>query len=158
MALEAGSRAPYFSMVAAGSGRRMSLREAAGLPLVLIFHGRDDEGAARGIKPDKLIVASVIDLSFVPPFYWMAANVELDRAYSQAAADLPEDAHPRDYILILPDWMGSTTRKYRVRNTSRSTTVIVVDEDSTIEGVAEGEDVSRVIELLARVIELLEAL
>jgi peroxiredoxin len=45
-----GDRAPFFSMIAAGSGRRVSLREAAGRTLVLIFHGRGGEEAVRDIN------------------------------------------------------------------------------------------------------------
>lgn len=143
--LKPGDLAPFFSHLAAGSGRRVSLRTCAGRPLVLIFHGREDSGAVREINhtvrlahpsPAELTVASVIDLSFVPPVYWAVANVELDRAYREAAREITPDADPKDYVSILPDWTGSTTRKYRVRR--GGPTVVVVRPDSLLRGICAG--------------------
>lgn len=148
-AIEPGSRAPYFSMVAAGSGRRVSLRSCSGRPLVVIFHGRENAEVVRRVnhelrphfpEPTALTVASVIDLSFVPPFYWAVANLELDRAYRQAASELPPEVNPKDYVSILPDWTGSTTRKFRVREAGRRAVVVVVGADSRVIGSYAGED------------------
>ncbi|MGI8650591.1 MAG: hypothetical protein ACR2KW_09475 [Rubrobacter sp.] len=146
--MEPGARAPYFSMVTAGSGRRVSLRSCAGRPLVLVFHGRENAEVVRRVnhtirprfpEPDSLTIASVIDLSFVPPFYWTVANVELDRAYREATAELPEDVDPKDYVLILPDWAGSTTRKFRVANAAREAAILVFGADSRVLGSYSGE-------------------
>lgn len=147
-ALEPGSQAPYFSMIAAGSGRRVSLRSCAGRPLVLIFHDRENADAVRRInhivrphfpQPESLTIASVIDLSLIPPFYWAAASIELDRAYRQAANELPQDVDPRDYVAILPDWTGSTTRKFRVRDAGKEAAILVVGADSRMLGRHFGE-------------------
>lgn len=76
--IEAGERAPHFSLLAAGSGRRVSLDGTAGRRLVLIFHLQGTAPTAREINravrarhpsPDDVLIASVIDLSMVPPVY-----------------------------------------------------------------------------------------
>ncbi len=76
--MEAGERSPYFNLLAAGSGRRVTLRSAAERKLVLIFHLQGAATAAREINhavcarypsPDDVLVASVIDLSIVPLIY-----------------------------------------------------------------------------------------
>ncbi|MBA2375707.1 MAG: hypothetical protein M3494_06610 [Actinomycetota bacterium] len=145
--MKRGDRAPFFSLIAAGSGHQVSLRKTSGGTIVLILHGRGDEEAVREMnramrekfpEPDDPIVASVIDLSFVPPFYWVAANMELDRAYREAANALPPDADPREHVVILPDWTGSTTRKYRDSERD-GVSAVVIGGDSSIVGAASGE-------------------
>jgi hypothetical protein len=64
--------------------------------------------------------------------------MELDRAYREAARELPPDAEPEEYVVILPDWTGSATRKYRSPNHDTVTTV-AIGGDSTIIGSASGE-------------------
>ena len=96
--LETGQRAPHFSLLAAGSGRRVDLKGLAGRKVVLIFHLQGTAPTAREINravrarypdPDEVLVASVIDLSIVPPFYWMSVGLILNQAYDGAAGELP---------------------------------------------------------------------
>ena len=146
--VETGGRAPFFSLISAGSGRRVSLREAMGRKTVLIFHLQGTAPAAHEINravretypsPDDVLVTSVIDLSKVPPVYWLSVSLVLNTAYDKAAADLPEGADPADYVVILPDWSGLTSRKFGIRNTGRAAAVVVVDEDANIAGAYQGE-------------------
>ncbi|MGI8865915.1 MAG: hypothetical protein ACR2G1_04195, partial [Rubrobacteraceae bacterium] len=126
----------------------VSLREAMGRKIVLIFHLQGTAPAAHEINravrethpsPDDVLVASVIDLSKVPPVYWLSVSLVLNTAYDKAAADLPEGADPADYVVILPDWSGLTSRKFGIRNTGRAAAVVVVDEDANIAGAYQGE-------------------
>jgi hypothetical protein len=75
----------------------------------------------------------------VPPVYWLSVSLVLNTAYDKAAADLPEGADPADYVVILPDWSGLTSRKSGIRNTGRAAAVVVVDEDANIAGAYQGE-------------------
>lgn len=138
--LDEGSRAPDFDLLAAGSGRRVRLRDLAGRKVVLIFHLQGTAPTARGINravrerfpdPEDVLVASVIDLSIVPTVYWMTVGLVLGSAYDQAARELPPDVDPADYLVILPDWGGRVSRDYGARNTGRAAAVVVVDEDSS---------------------------
>ena len=54
--LESGDRAPDFSLFAAGSGRRVTLRGNAGRPIVLIFHLQGTAPTARQINRVAAIV------------------------------------------------------------------------------------------------------
>jgi peroxiredoxin len=76
--LDTGDRAPDFDLLAAGSGRRVRLRDLAGRKVVLVFHLQGTAPTARGINhavrecfpdPQEVSIASVIDLSVVPPLY-----------------------------------------------------------------------------------------
>lgn len=156
--IESGDRAPDFDLLAAGSGKRVMLRGNDGRPVVLIFHLQGTAPTARQINravrerypdPDEVLVASVIDLSIVPPVYWMTVGIILGQAYEQAAAELPPETDPADYIVILPDWGGRVSRAYDARRTYRATAIVVVDENSNIAGSYQGEKpVETVLEIL----------
>ncbi len=157
--VETGGRAPFFSLISAGSGRRVSLREMLGRKTVLIFHLQGTAPAAHEINhavrekypsPSDVLVASVIDLSIVPPVYWLSVSIVLNTAYDKAAAELPAGANPADYVVILPDWAGLASLKFGIRNTGRAAAVVVVNEDATIAGLYQGESpVEAVMQLLA---------
>jgi len=134
-------------LLAAGSGRRVNLESTAGRKAVLIFHLQRTAPTAREINravraqysPEEVLIASVIDLSIVPPVYWMSFSLILNTAYDQAAAELPSEADPTDYVMILPDWSGFVSRKYGARNTGRATVIVIVDEDSNVASYYQGE-------------------
>lgn len=159
--VESGDRAPDFSLLAAGSGKKVTLRGNDGRPVVLIFHLQGTAPTARQINrsvrerypdPDEVLVASVIDLSIVPPLYWVTVSLVLGQAYEQAAAELPPDTDPADYIVILPDWGGRVSRAYGVRRTNRAAAIVVIDRDSNIAGSYQGErPVETVLEVLEQV-------
>jgi hypothetical protein len=124
------------------------LGELAGRKVVLVFHLQGTAPTARGINravrarfpdPEGVFVASVIDLSIVPPLYWMTVNLVLGSAYEQAAWELPPNADPAEYLVILPDWGGRVSRDYGVRNTGRAAAIVVVDEDSNVRLSYQGE-------------------
>ncbi len=146
--LDNGERAPDFDLLAAGSGRRVRLRDQAGRKVVLIFHLQGTAPTARQLNrairerfpdPKEVLVASVIDLSIVPPVYWMTVGLVLGSAYEQATRELPSDVDPAEYLVILPDWGGRVGRDYGVRNTGRAAAIVVVDEDSEVIGSYQGE-------------------
>ena len=139
--LDNGDRAPDFDLLAAGSGRRVRLRGLAGRTVVLVFHLQGTAPTARGINravrerfpdPEEVFIASVIDLSIVPPLYWMTVGLVLGSAYEQEARELSPEVAPADYLVILPDWNGRVSRDYGVRNTGRAAAIVVVDEDSNL--------------------------
>ena len=155
---EGGGLAPDFDLLAAGSGRRVRLRNLEGRKVVLIFHLQGTAPTARELNravrerfpdPEGVFVASVIDLSIVPPFYWLTVGVVLGDAYNQATKELPPDVDPVDYLVILPDWGGRVSRDYNIRKTDRAAAIVVVDEDSTLVGSYQGEGpVEAVLEML----------
>lgn len=146
--LQTGREAPEFDLVAAGSGRRVGLRDQRGRKVVLIFHLQGTAPTAREINhavrvrfpdPKEVLVASVIDLSIVPPVYWMTVGLVLASAYDQATRELPPDLDPADYLVILPDWGGRVSREYGARNTGRAAAIVVVDEHSEVALSYQGE-------------------
>ncbi|MGB3680964.1 MAG: hypothetical protein WA990_00615 [Rubrobacteraceae bacterium] len=145
--LVGGSKAPEFSSLAAGSGREIGLQSCAGRKLVLIFHLQNTAQTAEKINQavrerypstDEVLVASVIDLSLVPPLYWPTINLVLGNAYNQASTRIPAGFDPADYIVILQDWGGLISRKFGVRGVNRMAAVVIVDEESRVEGFYQG--------------------
>ena len=156
--ISTGQHAPDFSLLAAGSGRRVGLESAAGGKLVLIFHLQGTAPTAQEINrsvrarypsPEDVLVASVIDLSIVPPVYWATVSLVLATAYQQATSELPPGFNPEDYIIILPDYGGFVSRRFGARNTGRAAAIAVINEDSTVVGNYQGEKpVEAVLEIL----------
>jgi hypothetical protein len=117
----------------------VALRDLRGRKVVLVFHLQGTGPTAREINraarvrfphPGEVLVASVRDLSIVPPVYWMTVGLVLGSAYDLAARELPPDVDPADYLVILPDWGGRVSREYGARNTGRAAALAVLDEGS----------------------------
>jgi len=115
--LETGKQAPRFSLLDAGLGRRVDTRSVIGRKVVLIFHLQGTAPTAREINhavrahhpdPEDVLVASVIDLSIVPPFYWMSVGLILNQAYDRATEELPPDANPADTSSSSPTGAASS--------------------------------------------------
>ena len=158
--LEKGEKAPYFSLLAAGSGRRVDTQNVVGRRVVLVFHLQGTAPTAREINravrlrypdPENVLIASVIDLSIVPPFYWMSVGLILGQAYDRAAQERPPGADPAEYVVILPDWGGLVSRRYDVGNTGRAAAIVVLDEDGSVAASYQGErPVETVLEVIGR--------
>jgi hypothetical protein len=123
-----------------------------GRKVVVIFHLQGTAPTAREINhavrahhpdPEDVLVASVIDLSIVPPFYWMSVGLILNQAYDGATEDLPPDANPAEYVVILPDWGGLVSRNYGARNTGRAAAIVVLDEEGGVAVSYQGSGPSR---------------
>ena len=92
---------------------------------MLIFHAQNAPrsrwtgSAARSEKrypsPEESTVASVVDLSLVPPFFGLSARTVLAVSYRQAVASLPREADPADDVVILATWTARITRDYDAR-------------------------------------------
>lgn len=146
--LPAGSPAPEFSLTAVTSKRTIDLQNEAAR-LMLLFHGYQTAVLAGSIvqtvretypDPDKLLIASVADLTIVPRLLHGAAKKIMGDAYNQAAAYVPDSEDPTDHIIILPDWKGSVFSAYQVPNNNGQVAVVLVDEKRLIQGSYAGEE------------------
>lgn len=73
----------------------------------------------------------------------------LNTAYERATEEIPPDTDPAEYVINGPDYGGFVSRRYGVRNTGRAAAIIVIDADSNIAGVYQGEQpVEAVLEML----------
>lgn len=162
--LRVGERAPYFRALAAGSGREVSPRTCAGRRLVLIFHAQSAawtvERVNRAVRErypssEEVVVASVVDLSLIPPLYWLTASLMVGQAYEKSAREVaregPPGADPAEYVLILQDWGGLISWRFGVRGVGREAFMVVIDENADIVGFYKGnepvEDVLRLLEI-----------
>lgn len=112
-----------------------------GSPMVLIFHGQDNADAAKTVnerirsrykKTSEVIVASVIDLGWVPRMFRKMAQKKMIAAYKQAAARLPAEYPPDKYLILLPDWDGKTPEILGFHDTGRDAAVVVLDSNGEI--------------------------
>jgi len=154
-----GAPAPDFALVAAGSGREVSLAGCAGRYLVLVFHAQNAtlavERMNRRIREsypsaEEVVVASVADLGLVPPPFLPMAQTALASSYRQAARRLPPGADPAEYVVILGDLTGRVTRLYGAVSSYLSPVAVVVGLDGAVCRRAFGPD------LAGAVLKLLE--
>ncbi len=137
--LGVGDRAPYFRAFAAGSGCEVSSGSRARRRLVLVFHSQNTAYVVEEINrtvrerypsPEDVIVAGVVDLSLVPPLYWLTASLVVGQVHERSV--------PADEALILEDWGGLISRRFGVRGVRRTATVVVVNENDRISGLYRG--------------------
>ena len=142
----AGDRVPYFKAFAVGSGREVSSGNCAGRRLVLIFHSQDNayvlEDINRTVREhypstEDVLVAGVVDLSLVPPMYWLTASLVVGQVHGQSV--------PADEALALQDWGGRIRQRFGVRGEGRNVTVVVVNEHARISGLYRGLEPGRAV-------------
>ncbi|MCS6842938.1 MAG: hypothetical protein NZ528_01240 [Caldilineales bacterium] len=130
------------------SGREVSPKDCAGYVLGLIFHGRETADAVTAVQravrtahPDPSVtLASVVDLSAVPRLLRAAARPILEQIYDQAAQQIPKGLDPADYVFLLPDWDGSVTRAFGVRNQDKMAAIVVIDRQGIVVGAYQGPE------------------
>lgn len=132
--------APKFEIVAT-TGRTFGIPHSLPKVMVLLFQDQSTVDVAREVnqtirgvheEPDDLIVASVVDLSGVPRFMRGMADKMLQKAYQNAAKQLPAHVDPADYIVLLPDWGGDLFRKFDVGDVSRKALMVIIDDEGKI--------------------------
>jgi len=137
--IEVGDRVPYFRAFAASSGREVSSRSCAGCRLVLVFHSentayllKEINRAVRDRYPstEDVVVAGVVDLSLVPPLYWLTASLIVGQIHGRSV--------PANDALTLQDWGGLISRRFGVQEVGRNITVIVANEHARISGLYRG--------------------
>jgi hypothetical protein len=149
------------------AGRKVSLSDYRGRPVVLMFNGRDsaDEAnqvgeAIRGIYgPDEVAMIGVPDMHGVPRLMQGMAKGRLQSAYEKSAKTVSEGLKangktvPADLsqlVVIAPDWDGKVTSSYGLRGTDKQAVAIVLDATGAVRGRATGSTIGQqVLNLLA---------
>ncbi len=144
-----GERAPYFRALAAGMGREVSLRTLVGRRLVLIFYSQNMAHVAelvnRAVREcylshEDVVVASVVDLSLVPPVYWLTASMMIGQAHERVAREIPSGFDSAGYVVVLQDWGGLISRKFGLRSVGQDVAAVVIDENAGIAGFYQGRE------------------
>lgn len=134
-------KAPTFSLQTVATNRSVGIPDSMPLTMVLLFQDQNTVDAARKVNEkvrsvykdsEDLIVASVVDLSAVPRFMYKMANKMLDRAYEKAAAEIPAEYDPADFIMLLPDWSGDVFKAFKVGDVSRKALMLIIDFEGNI--------------------------
>ena len=144
--------APAVTLRAVGSGRTIGLSDLR-QPALLLFHTQETaehaamvNQAVRAIAAyatsDELLVANIVDLHAVPKLFRSFAENAMKDSYKQAAATLPAWARPEDYIFILPDWDGSVTKSFGLKDVNQQAGAVVVDTAGHIAGLHQGDNLA----------------
>jgi len=148
------------TMKAIGSNREVNLN-ALSKPAVLLFHTQETaEDAAKvnaAIRADEnyhtaenLFIANIVDLRSVPKLFRGFAEKAMKENYEKAAASLPAEANPADYVLILPDWDGSVTKSVGLKDTNKTAGIAVFNAKGQVVGTYQGSDsIAKAVEMLA---------
>ena len=114
---------------------------------MLLFHNQHTLAAAREVQEalrarfpaaSEVAAASVIDISRVPRLLRSVVEPTLKKAYVEATKYIPSDLNAADYIIILPDWTGETSRAFGVRNVDKEAAIVVIDAEGRVAGSHQG--------------------
>jgi hypothetical protein len=149
-------------MKAIGSSRVVKL-DTIGKPALLLFHTPETAEDAAKVNAairsqnqyqncDSLVIANIVDLHAVPKLFRGFAGKAMKESYEKAALTLPAGAKPEDYVLILPDWDGSVTKAFGLKDTRSTAALVVMDAYGGLIGSYHGNEVvSNALELLKKV-------
>jgi prolycopene isomerase len=137
------------AMKAIGSNREVNL-SALGKPALFLFHTQETAEQAAAVNRslraqsdykscDSLFIANIVDLRSVPKLFRGFAEKAMKESYETAAASLPAGAKPEEYVLILPDWDGSATQAFGLKETNKTAALAVLNESGHVIGTYQGE-------------------
>ena len=147
---------------AAGSGRQVTLN-AIGKRSMLLFHTADTSEDAERINKavravdeyqacTSITIANVVDLHSVPMLFRSFAEKSMRDSFDKASKSIPQGQDPQDYVIILPDWDGKTTKGFGLGDTSKVVGLAVLDEQGGVVGTYQGNEPERhALELLQKV-------
>lgn len=141
------------ALKAIGSNREVNLNKI-GKPVVLLFHTQETAEAAASVNAalraqddykscDTLIIANVVNLKSVPKLFRGFAEKAMKESYEKAASSLPPEVDPKGYVLILPDWDGSITKAFGLKDTNKVAGIAVLDNSGKIVGTHQGADIEK---------------
>lgn len=150
--------APSVTLKSVVSGRSVSLK-SPGAALVLVFTTQGTTElvgplrlALRGRYPDpeKVVIASVINLKAVPRLMRKVAEGAVANRYKEVAATLAPGQDPKEYVVMLPDWKGEVAPALGFGELTDHLGVAVIAAGGRVAGTYAGPDP---LEPVARLLE-----
>lgn len=141
---------PQLSTIKAiGSNREINL-SSLGKPAVLLFHAQETAEQAAAVNRflraqgrykscESLFIANIVDLRAVPKLFRGFAEKAMKESYEKAASALPPGVEPKDYVLILPDWDGSITKAFGLKDTNQAAALAILNESGNLIDIYQGE-------------------
>ena len=150
------------TMKAIGSNREVTLH-AIGKRSVLLFHTADTSEDAERINQairavdeyqlcESVTIANVVDLHSVPKLFRSFAEKSMRESYDKVGKSISQGQDPQDYVIILPDWDGKTTKGFGLEDTSKVVGLAVLDAQGCVVGTYQGDEPElHALELLTKV-------
>lgn len=137
------------TLKAIGSNREIDLSSLR-KPAVLLFHTQETAGQAAAVNRflraqgrykncESLFIANIVDLRAVPKLFRGFAEKAMKESYEKAASALPPEVDPKDFVLILPDWDGSITKAFGLKDTNKAAALAVLNESGNLIDTYQGE-------------------
>lgn len=156
-----GIPAPPFELEAVYTRRRFNLSEQAGKPVLLVFIGYDSRDTLREVLEevrtsypslDRVVVAGVINLLFVPGMLRKTVQNFMENAIRQGLKEVPSRFDPLEHLILLADWSGSVSRAYRITAVGKDAALVLIDAEGSIHGHYQGDQPAQAaLELVADV-------
>ena len=143
--------APKFELTST-AGRKVGVPFSQPTVLVLLFQDQQTVDVARDVneriravhqEPEDLILGSIVNLKAVPRFMRGMAEKMMDKAYDKAAAQLPPEVDPADYIVLLPDWSGNVFQSFGVGDVSKKALMVIIDDKGNIVAQQQGGNLAQ---------------
>jgi hypothetical protein len=119
----------------------------AGRPAALLFHGRDNQDAARAVVQTirnaypyapQLVTLNIVNLSRYPRVMRKLVTHDLDVAYETEVRILPGDRDVESHVVIVPDYSGEIARSFGVCDSESVVSGIVIGGDWRVQMSAAG--------------------
>ena len=86
------------------------------------------------------MIANVVDLHSVPKLFRGFAEKSMRESYDRTAASLVAGLDAQDYIIILPDFDGSVTRAFGLKDTAAAVGLALLDAGGHLMGTYQGSE------------------
>jgi hypothetical protein len=151
MSMLLGSPAPPIDLPAVATGREFRLSDHRDRYVLLIFVAAYGAKATRDVvisvrrrypEFDQLPIAIIIDMGMIPKLLHRTVTGFMEAAYREAAAQIPPGFKADDHLILLPDWSGSITREYAIKEISNEVHLVLVSPQGNIAAAYRGRDAS----------------
>lgn len=140
--------APNFTLDSIATNRQVSLEIANGRCLIMLFVGyqtaKASETIVKGVRKqypslDTLQMINIVDMRPVPRLMRGMAEGIMKGAYEKAREQIPDGYDPADYLILLPDWKGTTFNAYGIKDVSQQIALVMIDPEGIVRQLYQGK-------------------
>ena len=89
---------------------------------------------------EQLPIAIIIDMGMIPKLLHRTVTGFMEAAYREAAAQIPPGYKADEHLILLPDWSGSITRDYSIKQIGNEVQLVIVSPQGNIVAAYQGRD------------------
>lgn len=144
-----GSPAPSINLPAVATGLQFRLSDHRDRHVLLLFVSAYGAKATRDVvisvrrhypEFEQLPIAIIIDMGMIPKLLHRTVTGFMEAAYREAAAQIPPGYKADEHLILLPDWSGSITRDYSIKQIGNEVQLVIVSPQGNIVAAYQGRD------------------